>query len=500
MSRLVGIDIRATHVRVAVLHTRGRRILCERLVEVDLSSVETLEQGLQASLTPILQKGDMLAVAVDGEMAFMHRLKLPATAQKQLAEVLPFELEAQVPVDIDELVFDYKLLHRVAPTDPISVLVAAARTEHVRARIALLSRAVGQEPDRVGSGPMPLANLLAVAPTLAGPGPIALVDLGGSRTEVALVAGGALVFARTLSRGVGGLPDSAPALAADLRQTFASWAAQGGESVQAAYLLGAGADAPGAIEYLSHEAGVPVELLPPLTLEWQSPEDAARAPRFAKAIALGLGLLARPRDLDLRRGPLAFQRGYGFLKEKAPVLVGLAAAVFISFLFSTWAQLRSLSEQHDTLTKALASLSREALGKQTTDGAEARDLLAKTLTAEGADPLPQVDAFDVIVEISKAVPMSVTHDIDEFDMQRGHVKINGVVGTTADAQVVSTELAKHRCFSDVKVGKISQVIGSDRQKYVLDFDVKCPGEASKSKKKAKSSEEGESESSPTEAP
>ena len=35
--------------------------------------------------------------------------------------------------------------------------------------------------------------------------------------------------------------------------------------------------------------------------------------------------------------------------------------------------------------------------------------------------MPRMDAFDVMVEISKAIPTSVTHDIEELDMQRGHV-------------------------------------------------------------------------------
>ncbi|HMJ11750.1 MAG TPA: pilus assembly protein PilM [Polyangiaceae bacterium] len=488
MSRLIGIDIRATHVRAVLLQASYKRLGILRMAEVDLGSVETLEQALQACVLPLLQNGDMVATAIEGDAAFIHRLKLPATAQKQLAEVLPFELEAQVPVDLEELVYDYHVLKRTGLSEPVVAFVAAARIEYVRARIALIAAALGQEPERVGCGPLPLGNLASLVPTLDGPGPIALVDLGGARTEVLLLAGGEQVFARTLSRGVGGLPDTAPALAAELRQTFASWASHGGDVVQAAYLLGGGAEAPGAIDYLSYEVGIPIAPLPALAVDAMAAEDAARLPRFAKAISLAIGLIGRPRDLDLRRGPLAFQRGYGFLKDKAPILVGLVAAVFISFLFSTWAELRSLSEQNEILGRALGVLSREALGSQTTKGAEAREALAKALAQDGADPMPQMDAFGVIVAISNAIPISMTHDIEEFDMQRAHVKINGVVGSTADAQAISSELAKESCFDNVKISKITQVVNSDRQKYVLELDVKCPGDASSTKKTKKKTE------------
>ena len=30
------------------------------------------------------------------------------------------------------------------------------------------------------------------------------------------------------------------------------------------------------------------------------------------------------------------------------------------------------------------------------------------------------------------------------------------------------------CFSDIKITRTSQVVGGDRQKYVMEFDLKCP--------------------------
>ena len=153
-----------------------------------------------------------------------------------------------------------------------------------------------------------------------------------------LLANGEPVYARTLSRGVLGIseenPAAATALAAEIRQTIVSWLSHDGEPVQAIYLVGGGAQMRGADAYLSGELGIPVQVLPPLKLE-TTPELAELAPRFAKAISLAIGLAGRSRDLDLRKGPLAYQRGYGFLKDKVPLLSGLGTAIFISFLFST---------------------------------------------------------------------------------------------------------------------------------------------------------------------
>ncbi|MFO7178204.1 MAG: pilus assembly protein PilM [Pseudomonadota bacterium] len=483
MGRFIGLDIGARHVRAALLATRFRRVVIERLEEAAVEEgPDAIKSAITTAASHLVPHIEGLATAIDGELAFVHRLLLPPTAMKQLAEVLPFELEAQVPVDLDELTYDYRALRRERSDAPVAVIAAAARIEHVRARIDLVRAALGREPDRIACGPMALANLVGITPALRGPSPIVLVDLGGRRTEVTVLARGEPVWVRTLSRGVEGLPEAAVPLAAELRQTLLAFAATQGTEATQMYLVGGGALAEGACEYLAHELGIPVELLPALEIEAASPELLQHLPRFAKAISLALGAAGRGHDVDLRRGSLALQRGFGFLKEKAPVLIGLGAATAVSFAFSTWAEARGLSRQNEVLVQRLAAVSKIVLEQEVADPESALSVLEKARAQDEPDPQPEMDAFDVVVEISKAIPMSITHDIEEFDMQRGHVKIQGVVGSAQDAQAVATELGKHRCVSGAKIGKITQVVNSDRQKYALEFDVRCPDESKKKKK------------------
>lgn len=482
MARFIGIDVGARTVRAALITTGYRRLTIERLEETPIAAPDQVGAAITVAASHLVQHIDGIATALDGERAFVHRITLPSTATKQLSEVLPFELEAQIPVDLEDLVYDYRLLARANEKAPLVLLAAAARTEHVRERIELVRAALGREPDRISCGSISLANLAVLAPSLRVPGPIALVDLGGRRTEVTLIERGEPVSVRTLSRGVEGLPATAAALSAEIRQTLLAWAANQDKQVTTVYLVGGGAAAEGADRFLSHELGLSVEPLPALQVQDITAEQIAQVPRFAKAIALALGAAGRGHDIDLRRGPLAFQRGFGFLKEKAPLLVGLGAATIVSFLFATWAEVRALDRENVVLVDQLGQLGKEMLGQEVQDAESAMDLLEKARAADEVDPLPPMDAFDVIVEISRAVPMSVTHDIEEFDMQRGHVKVHGIVGSASEAQNITTELGKHRCVQTPKIGKITQAINSERQKYVLEFDVKCPDERKKKKK------------------
>jgi len=487
MARYIGIDIGSSHVRALLLSTGYKRVAIEAINEVAIDSVESLERALEVCVTPMLPHTDGLAVAIDGDGAFVHRLKLPLNARKQIDAVLPFELESQLPIDMSELVYDYRVLRSEPNATAIEVVAALARREQVKERIELVKRALGREPERVSCGSLVLGNLALVARELTAKSPIALVDLGSKRTEVAVLSDGEPLFVRTLSRGVAGLPESAASLISELRQTFLAFLASTDLAIDSVILLGGGAGASGADQYLSAELGLPVRALPTLQLE-AGPDVVLALPRFAKALALAAGLSGKAVDLNLRSGPLAYQRGFGFLKERAPLLAGLVGATLVSFLFASWADLHAAAREHDELVSALAVQSKQELGEELTDPAAVAEAIERAKAKEEPDPMPHVDAFDVMVELSNAIPMSVTHDIEELDVDHSHVRVNGIVPTTKDAQDVSTKMAENRCVSGSKIAKVSQVVGDTRQKYVLEFELKCAEDAGSVKKKTKAAE------------
>jgi len=496
MARFIGIDITPTFVRAALVRSGYRTMTVERLLEVERARFETLEQALQTTVLPMFEHGEAIAIEVDGEEAFTQRIVLPVTAQKQLAEVIPFELEAHIPVDISTMVYDYRQLPRDPKSKEIELVAVAAERDQVHGLIQLVRRALGREPERVGCGSLPLANLANLSTELRRPEPIALVEIAETRTEAVVLVGGELRYARTLARGMVGLPDGAPALAAELRQTFAAWAARGNDPIASVWLGGIGGQDPYAPAYLSHTVGISVEPISAQGFAKLSPESEPMLPRFAKALGLAAGL-KKPLDPDLRQGGLTYQRGAEFMKEKAPVLVGLVGSVLVSFLFATWAEFKALERERAVLDTTLAAVSRTILGEETTDPERATELLERGDGSSLADPMPHGDAFDLLVGMSEAVPMEISHDIEEFDLQRTKVRINGIVPTATDAQKVAADIGKVKCVQDVKIGKITQVVNSDRQKYVLDFELKCPEDEAKAKTKKGKDDKSEEAKEPT---
>lgn len=511
MQRFLGLEVTRTYVRAALLNVSLRKTTVEALEEVSVEDAGGEKEALWAAVGDI--KPDGTAIALSGEKAFFRRIELPAAALKEIQSVLAFELESTVPFEMDEAVYDYRVqksARKDAATVP--VFAAVARMEDVLVRTGLVKEALKVDPERVGVGAMPLSNLVSVMPELDGvpakkgepadERPIAILSLGERTSDIVIVQNGEPVFCRSLSRGTHGLPASAPALSRELRQTLASWRAQGGELLRGIYLVGGGASAQGAEVYLSTELGVTILPLPPPRLEGLSAEQKEKLPRFAMAIGLALGLTGRAKGFNLRRGPLEVARSYPFLREKVPLLAGLFAVIAVSFVFSMLAEYRSLSSERELLEAKLAVVTQEVLGESTTDPQKARDLLLHGPGAE-EDPMPQADGFDVMVQLSKAVPKDVKHDVLEMDLARnGHVKIEATVPSVSDAQNIAEKMKEHRCFRDVKVTRTIQ-FAADKQKYTLELDLKCEKKkkaSDKDKEKDKAEPADSASSSPTAKP
>lgn len=483
MGRYAGIDITARHVRVAIVRTSYRRVAIESLHEVTITDEASIAPSIQIAMGRT--RPDGTAIALPGGQCFYRRIELPASAAKEIDSVLSFELESSIPFEMEGAVFDHRILPKATGLkatgeEPIVVFAAIARTEDVQKQMDIVKQALGREPDSVDTGSVTLANLTLAVPELTPPpnagvhSPVALLDLGSERSELAVLLQGEPVFARTISFGTAGLPESARLLGRELKQSLAAWRATGGGPVETLFMVGEGAHASGAAEYLTALLEVPVKRLPKMKVEI-APAEETKLPSFAKAIALALSQEGRSRSLNLRQGPLAQARSFVFLREKLPLLAGLGAVVLFSFGFSVIAEMRALATERAVLDEQLKTTTKEVLGQEITDVARASELLDKGPGGE-EDPFPQVDAFDVMVQLSKAVPKTVKHDVAEFDVSRGHAIIQGLVPDGSDAQKtaegIAADMKTNPCLRDVKVVKVTQAPG-EKQKYVLEMDLRC---------------------------
>ncbi len=114
MALYLGLDIGRTAIKCVALRTSYRKIRLEALALVELSelggdvtlAVQTAFARLFGGRAP---HHDGIAIALAGDSVSQKTLFLPPTAQKQIAEVLPLQLADEIPFEIEDAVFDYRV-------------------------------------------------------------------------------------------------------------------------------------------------------------------------------------------------------------------------------------------------------------------------------------------------------------------------------------------------------------------------------------------------------
>lgn len=207
MPQVIGLDVGSRSVKAAVFERgfRGLELSSFTKTDFDPGDPQGLPRALDSVGGGIAGQGATIVARLPGDRVVLRFLDLPIADARKLDQVVPFEVESQVPFELDDLVVDHAIV-RKNDSGGAMVLVGAARRDDVRGLIPMLS-AKGLEPRYLGAGPSSLASLVAAVPALA-QGGVALVDAGFTRTDVCVLDDGKVVYARTISGGWADLADA----------------------------------------------------------------------------------------------------------------------------------------------------------------------------------------------------------------------------------------------------------------------------------------------------
>ena len=519
--RVLGVDFGETSVKVAVLQTTFRQASLVDFIERPIPDGESpaLERGVEV-LGEILEEGNLRDVAVyvalPGDLLSLRLLELPFADEKKVEQVVPFELESQIPYEIDDVVIDHQV---VATNEMAKVLCAAVPKETVRHFLDVLAR-IQVAPRAIFAAPLCYGALVArTMPSVAGP--LAVLDIGHQRTNVCILKNGRLSFGRTLSRGgrhltlaiasgfkmryadaergkreagvIGSaaqpldaryrlldttLREACAPLVRDLRQTVAYYKTQFGEPVERILLCGGTSRLRGLSEFLTEELGLPAA---PCDL---GPEDMALAAPLAErraelplAYSVALAGASGRKEIDFRKGEFSYKVDYSFLRAKAFHLATCFLLVLGFAAADAYAALHKLRKEEAFLEQRLRASTVEFFGKEIADPAQvSREILSVVKGGLGDLPIPEMTAYDLLGEISRKMPSSVDKKLDvlELDIRPKKGFIKGTVPSAAAVDEIVTALKAIRCFEEIQKGPIQNVAGKDLKQFTLTIAGKCP--------------------------
>lgn len=494
MATILGLDIDPRYVRGVVLKTALRSAQVTQYVQAPIPDAETPEgktaaraEAVRALISRLPQPADRVITELSGDEVSIRKLAFPEKVAKKLSDLLPLELEGQVPFDPFESVVDYQPIETVE--GHLRVLAAVAPNSKVQGHLDAMKE-LGLDPREVAVGAVALDGLTQLVPSLATPGPHCLIDIHPEGTDVCILQNGACHFARTLSVSTVDIDaGQTDRLSRELRQTLAAYRMEGGMSPSTFYACGTMATREGTDGWLGSIVGGPVEKL---VLPSAPGADPADLPSFARAAALAGRTLGKGRRLDARQGQFAAAQTATALRQHLPLIAVCVFIIFAAFVFSSYARYSVLDARHQQLEDELARVTEEFFQTEARSPDQALRLLRRG--ARGDDPMPEFDAYDALAAISASIPEEVTHDVRQLQIdlgdgeETGRFTLRGTVDSESDFDTVVSSLRNHRlergegdnvqrfvCFTELEPGDTSGT-AQGRRAYRLEGSVGCTPE------------------------
>jgi len=335
--KLLGLDIGTSTIKMIELDVgkKSSTLVSFAIVPTppqSFASGEILDtQAVAGAIQELLQKigtkRDRVAVGLGGSSVIVKRITIPRMEKDLIAEQIRWEAEQYIPFDINEVNLGFEILRSGSSSENMDLLLVAAVSNHVfkYAESAQMARLACEVVDVNGFA---LANCFRanygdmVGQTLA------LLNIGATATNMAIVESGEVVFCRDIP--VGGLtytqdlqkglsvsleeaesiklsvaqgqaPAEAEAILKSTHEVFLEEIRGSldffhntarNQGVSKSYITGGGSKTPGLHEALG--ALTPVEKLDPLFNISVNPKkfsaDYVNQIRDLAAVAIGLGL------------------------------------------------------------------------------------------------------------------------------------------------------------------------------------------------------------------
>jgi len=197
-----GLDIGTNHVRLVELSGGGNKYSLKAYAQAPVpagitqSDSKLDQQKLAKIITDLAKRSGIttnnVVAAIPGTSVFNATIKLPPMSKEELSKAIKYQAEQNIPLKIDEVKYDWRVIKEDPSTKEITVMIIAATKSKVNQIIDLLRFAnlnvIALETSTV-----------AMARSLAKPEvPLAMVlDIGATTTEIAVIENGTLVQTRS---------------------------------------------------------------------------------------------------------------------------------------------------------------------------------------------------------------------------------------------------------------------------------------------------------------
>ena len=490
------MDVGSYSVKAVELHQTLRELEVVQLRELPLGgSGPTLVERIQELVRTHRLPTQHVVCALPGDRLSHRLIEFPFRDRRKIAQAIPFEVESQVPFDLEDIVIDWA---EIAGERNHSELIA---TLSPRKEVALLLnslRQAGLEPRVVEAEGLVLGNLAGLFEL---PGKRLLLDVGHRKTTLCLLADGRSISARAfpvagraltealakdLDVGpeeaerikheeglfaehlVGRVPTAMAALDRITREvvrSLGSLEAQLGGKAQDALagitLVGGSARLHRLDAHLGDRTGIPTA---PLELPHGPAATSLVAGGdplvFGPAVALALrGTTRATTHMNFRQHELAYKLDLRRLGRELRWTAALAILAVLLFGAGTVTSLRIESRRADVLEAEVARLFTEVFPGRAVPADPARALRNEIREARQRAELLGVyrgnlSALDLLAVLSAQVPKNLEVTFEELSIDGKVIRVRSHATSFETVDRLKAELEKEPLFTRIQTSEL----------------------------------------------
>ena len=518
--RILGLDLGSHAVKAVEFRQtlRGVEVAQLRTLPLDEPS-----PALASELRDFIQMHDLptehVVVSLAGDRVSTRRLSFPFRDRRKIGPAVPFEVDAQVPFDLQDFFVDWEIIGQQGERTEVTATLAP------RSEVALLLdtiREAGINPRTVEAEGLVLANLTSIFNL---EGTRLLADIGHRKTTLCLCVNGRATAARTvpiagravtealarelgigeveaegrkIAEGVFGGPGrkESPSgiavmdeLAREMVRTLGSLETATGTAdsppLGEIVLMGGTAHLHRIDEFLAERTGLRVTRLALPPAEMGAALVAGGDPLiFAPAIALAVrgSMQARTR-MNFRQDELARRVDLRKLGRELRWTGGLAVLAMVLACVAAITQIALESRRAELVEQQTALLFQEAFPGKPLPGSVLKAMKeAVRGVQQRADTLGiyrgNLSALQVLAEISSRVPTDLDVIFEELSIDRQVIQIKGHSPSFGSVDRLRAELAKYAPFSEIAVGDITSDARRGGQTFNVRISLASGSEAS----------------------
>ncbi|HKY34138.1 MAG TPA: type IV pilus assembly protein PilM [Candidatus Polarisedimenticolia bacterium] len=227
---LVGLDIGTSSIKAVELKELGKGrgyqlanmgiepLSPEAIVDGAIMDSGLVVEGIQNVFSRNKIKGSDVAISLSGHSVIIKKISLPVMNPDELAESIQWEAEQYIPFDVDDVNIDYQVLQgsTTAGEGNMDVLLVAVKKDKINDYMSVITQA-GKNALVADVDVFALQNAYEINYEAVARKLIALINVGASVTNVAVMQSGSSIFWRDLSVGGNNYTD---ALQKELNLTF----------------------------------------------------------------------------------------------------------------------------------------------------------------------------------------------------------------------------------------------------------------------------------------